>query len=419
MWLVKLFLGIWLCGWAVGEFMVAQILQAMVLCSDDFGPAVGPGTGPEPKLPDPEPPRQEDLPFVVQLATEHAINKAFVVPFLLIWLTFWTCGGVSVWGVFLTQFGSRNFSATPFSVTWLVLLAAFWRNIPVLKESRSCKGTDGWMMAWVSLPLIVTLVSPVVRLVWRSTPAGRRMARRRRGRSPVSEVAPGSTWRRLTAGVDSLRRLAKGQSKATLCKVAEELEHMLGENATCAICFSALHAERCAVFTTKERLRVCGHYYHWQCVSHLARAADEQPLRVPAACPLCRRPFARYMTMPDVLHWPEAWFNVADCDGDGCLTEAELVEALVVTLPVERELVRQRLHWGQPSLWQRWTGQLQGSFPPKGTPPLGITFEQFMAGESEPFDEAGLFHWLLAAREALRKHPQIVRALSQGEGGAA
>lgn len=77
-WILSIFFGCWLIGWAVGEAFVLTLLM---------GPKIG------------------------ILAANETIAHLNVESFLFVWLVCWTIGGVAVWYVFLwVSFGKERIS---------------------------------------------------------------------------------------------------------------------------------------------------------------------------------------------------------------------------------------------------------------------------------------------------------------------
>jgi len=371
---MRIFIATWLCGWAAGEFLVSQVIQAMVLCGGDstFEDALGLRLGSPGGLVD-------------AIASDPSLNKAVAVPFLTAWLAAWSCGGISVLQVLLGTTG-RFTRIAPIFVVWVVTLLAFQRNVPALEQADRCRSPTTWIRCWLLLPPLLAALAH-----WR----GRRRCSGRWGRNAgpaglfasdraaVCEVSPrGLTLRsRFRAAFRTLcPSRAQAPSPDAVRQAAADLRQLYGhgELATCAICFSPLCMEQCAALTRPNRQRTCGHYFHLACVRRMARFDLHSPLL--PACPLCRRTYLAWTPVPDLASHPAAWFQTADVDGDGRLSEAELVEACAMALPLESERLRGRLrsNMGGDRLL------------------AGIGWEDFSA------PQVGLLEWLLAARAAAR-----------------
>jgi len=112
----------------------------------------------------------------------------------------------------------------------------------------------------------------------------------------------------------------------------------------CPVCFFELYKFQVGVIKKHSR-RVCGHYFHRQCASHLLRELNNS--KYGATCPICGKKFTEVSTMPDMLHNPREWFATVDVDFGGDLSEFEVIEGLGAVLPVNRKKLEKhvRAHW--------------------------------------------------------------------------
>lgn len=71
----------------------------------------------------------------------------------------------------------------------------------------------------------------------------------------------------------------------------------------------------------------CRHIFHLQCAEQLQTRK----------CPVCRTGFSEVRKMPDIRRSPGAWFDAMDVDRTGDLDIDEVLGALTVVLPVDRD----------------------------------------------------------------------------------
>lgn len=353
--LLELFSLVWLCGWFVGQYLASQVLQALIFCGN----------------PDCQASRMlEDRGGLVgQLVADKTLDRTFAVPFLAGWLAAWSCGGLSMWQTLLGNRGSLA-RVGPALITWAVMMMAFQRNSPMLRATECCSCPGGWLLCWLLLPVLF-VVLPYSRGRWRNGGSSRQMV------YLPCEVLPRSTSSFRAASHEISR-----PSEDSIRRAAADLGFMSGDLAVCAICFSPLCSEPCAVLSFRNGRRTCGHYFHLRCTRRMATSSTLA--WQPPTCPLCRQPYSAWMPIPDIAKQPRAWFEVVDTDGDSKLSETEVVEACAMLLPVERERVRVHLHRGSPSLWQQWDEASSAC----------VAWDAFRG------PSGSLISWLLAAREA-------------------
>jgi len=120
--------------------------------------------------------------------------------------------------------------------------------------------------------------------------------------------------------------------------------HVSEEFGECAVCFESLCSQQTAVFVGGDgRRRQCAHFFHFQCAKSVANYTP--------VCPICRAPFAGVKPVPSPHEDPEGWFATVDLDGDGRLSQAEVLEVLRAQLPVDWHAMEREL----PRLWQGLT----------------------------------------------------------------
>jgi len=150
------------------------------------------------------------------------------------------------------------------------------------------------------------------------------------------------------------RSLSPGASATNSAPVEASLAE---QHAECALCFDELHTTPCAVFRSNSA-RSCSHFLHEPCARSLSRQE----------CPLCRTSFDSVEPLPAVDADPEAWFRCVECAGDGALTQAQVVDALLTQFALEPL----RFEAAVEHNWKRWDASSEGA----------IRFEAFAAAGS-------------------------------------
>merc|ERR1712187_425360 len=67
-------------------------------------------------------------------------------------------------------------------------------------------------------------------------------------------------------------------------------------------------------------------------------------------CPCCRVAYDKVLQVPNVETDPRGWFDLVDLDGNGSLEQAEVIDVLKATLPLDHKLLDQDL----PLLFCQW-----------------------------------------------------------------
>jgi hypothetical protein len=116
-------------------------------------------------------------------------------------------------------------------------------------------------------------------------------------------------------------------------KVSDSTRHpeleLVGEVAECAICLEQVcyHPPQAYLLATGRIGRACRHFFHLQCVQRLSRRR----------CPVCRENYSEARELPDIRSSPGAWFDAMDSNRTGSLGRSEVLGALAVVLPLDRE----------------------------------------------------------------------------------
>jgi len=113
--------------------------------------------------------------------------------------------------------------------------------------------------------------------------------------------------------------------------------------AECSICFDPLASAQTVACMSGGR-RACRHFFHEGC-SHIVLSAVGGK-----KCPLCRATFEDFARVPDVQSEPRRWFDFVDFDGDGSLTQDEILHVLKATLKLDHDSLEKNL----PSLFWQW-----------------------------------------------------------------
>eukprot|EP00440_Ansanella_granifera_P027234 gb/GFBE01029583.1/.p1 GENE.gb/GFBE01029583.1/~~gb/GFBE01029583.1/.p1 ORF type:complete len:794 (+),score=118.53 gb/GFBE01029583.1/:1-2382(+) len=105
--------------------------------------------------------------------------------------------------------------------------------------------------------------------------------------------------------------------------------HLQGEVCECVICLDQVCSEGpLAYLLAAGKLGwACKHIFHLQCAQQL----------LSRRCPVCRTSFSEVREMPDIRRSPGAWFDAMDVDRTGDLDLEEVLGALAVVLPVDRD----------------------------------------------------------------------------------
>jgi len=108
----------------------------------------------------------------------------------------------------------------------------------------------------------------------------------------------------------------------------------------CSICFDNLAEEDCAVFLRGTGKRACSHALHHRCALELPQKT----------CPLCRAPFESVKRLPVLNDDPGAWFKCIDVEGDGKLSQPQVLQALLTQFPLDVSQTEAELKGVWPTL---------------------------------------------------------------------
>mmetsp|Transcript_8570 Transcript_8570/g.19033 ORF Transcript_8570/g.19033 Transcript_8570/m.19033 type:complete len:786 (-) Transcript_8570:138-2495(-) len=111
---------------------------------------------------------------------------------------------------------------------------------------------------------------------------------------------------------------------------APALEAQLqGEVLECVICLEQLcdHPPLAYLLAMGRIGRACRHVLHLRCAQQLTQKR----------CPVCRASFGEARELPDIRSSPGAWFDAMDIDRTGDLSREEVLGALTVVLPIDRD----------------------------------------------------------------------------------
>mmetsp|Transcript_18681 Transcript_18681/g.47112 ORF Transcript_18681/g.47112 Transcript_18681/m.47112 type:complete len:420 (+) Transcript_18681:109-1368(+) len=117
------------------------------------------------------------------------------------------------------------------------------------------------------------------------------------------------------------------------------------EYAECVVCFDDMCKEQAGVFCGANGKRTCPHFLHHRCALEVANSNMGGK-----HCPVCRATFEGVMKVPGIDDDPHEWFKIVDLNGDGRLSQREVVEVLKAQLPIDYR----RLEAELPELWKTW-----------------------------------------------------------------
>eukprot|EP00281_Chroomonas_sp_CCMP1168_P009241 CAMPEP_0206272876 /NCGR_PEP_ID=MMETSP0047_2-20121206/34258_1 /ASSEMBLY_ACC=CAM_ASM_000192 /TAXON_ID=195065 /ORGANISM="Chroomonas mesostigmatica_cf, Strain CCMP1168" /LENGTH=249 /DNA_ID=CAMNT_0053701859 /DNA_START=68 /DNA_END=818 /DNA_ORIENTATION=- len=116
------------------------------------------------------------------------------------------------------------------------------------------------------------------------------------------------------------------------------------EYAECVVCFDDMYKEQAGVLLQGGKAVV---------PALLAPAMRKDGARLKwggKCCPVCRKAFDGVDAVPGIDDDPHGWFKVVDLNGDGKLSQREVVEVLKAQLPIDYL----RLEAELPDLWNTW-----------------------------------------------------------------
>jgi len=117
------------------------------------------------------------------------------------------------------------------------------------------------------------------------------------------------------------------------------------EYAECVVCFDNMWKEQAGVFCDARGRRTCPHFLHHRCALEVRNSNMGGK-----HCPVCRAEFVDVTEVPGIDDDPHEWFKIVDLNGDGRLSQREVVEVLKAQLPIDYR----RLEAELPELWKTW-----------------------------------------------------------------
>jgi len=112
----------------------------------------------------------------------------------------------------------------------------------------------------------------------------------------------------------------------------------------CTVCFDPMFRETVAAFM-KGPKRSCRHFLHFRCAMQLQSHGLGR-----LECPMCRTKCHSIVAMPNLDLDPDKWFELADFDGKGQLSQEQIADVLCAQFPVDYTRLIEEL----PSLWPKW-----------------------------------------------------------------
>ncbi len=128
-----------------------------------------------------------------------------------------------------------------------------------------------------------------------------------------------------------------------------ETLHVSEEHQECSICFEPLCKERTAVFVDENDRRTCAHFLHERCARGMLAV-------VGASCPICRTTCAGTRGVPFPNEDASEWFRLCDFNGQGKLSESEVLSIIRAQLPIDWRKFAHDL----PKIWERWDALGEG-----------------------------------------------------------
>eukprot|EP00291_Cryptomonas_curvata_P009898 CAMPEP_0172186018 /NCGR_PEP_ID=MMETSP1050-20130122/20498_1 /TAXON_ID=233186 /ORGANISM="Cryptomonas curvata, Strain CCAP979/52" /LENGTH=259 /DNA_ID=CAMNT_0012860081 /DNA_START=23 /DNA_END=799 /DNA_ORIENTATION=- len=122
--------------------------------------------------------------------------------------------------------------------------------------------------------------------------------------------------------------------------------------AECPVCFDSMHSAPSGVFAGADGRRTCAHFFHLRCAEGVRDSS-----RGGRVCPICRAAFHAVLPVPSPDSDPDGWFRVVDLNGDGRLSQREVLEVLRAQVAVDYGQLEERL----PGWWHKWDPQGTGA----------------------------------------------------------
>jgi len=126
--------------------------------------------------------------------------------------------------------------------------------------------------------------------------------------------------------------------------IEKALAGVADEYAECSVCFEPLCNEECSMLFYRKQ-RCCRHLIHTRCAEQL------QDFHLQSFCPECRSPFDALIPLPRLENDDaQTWFNAVDANGDGRLSQTEVLDML----KVQYRLDWRRLASAIEESWNLW-----------------------------------------------------------------
>ncbi|CAD7956889.1 unnamed protein product [Amoebophrya sp. A25] len=172
------------------------------------------------------------------------------------------------------------------------------------------------------------------------------------------------------------------------------------KNFECGVCYFELWKTKAAAMRRYTR-RVCEHYVHYECATHLLDEARTEHGRSEAECPVCGARFNEVKEVPDILKDPRAWFQIVDADYGGELNRAEVLNGLGTTLPIAREKLENAIE----NHWHEWDPDGSGTITAREFMLSGVGLKDYIIRHIKDLEAKGMGAAALADIPDLDTHP--------------
>lgn len=167
-----------------------------------------------------------------------------------------------------------------------------------------------------------------------------------------------------------------------------ERQDIASQNFECGVCYFELYRSKVCVMRYFSR-RCCEHYIHYDCARHLLDSAMIEHGKMDSSCPSCGSRFNEAKELPDMARDPRSFFQLADVDCGGELSQTEVLGVTGVVLPIPRLKLEQAIN----DHWFEWDPDNSGS----------ITMKEFLV------KDIGLRDFLIRALRELKERDQLLK----------